>query len=103
MMGTEVPVKRALAFLVACALCALAAALLTTRYLASPRTPETPAVIQRVREVARLETLDAALYKKVEFAPDPRPQDSIWGAVAEWARHSLRPPCGKAIVFAEAH
>jgi hypothetical protein len=96
-------VKRALLFIVACVLCAAAAAIFTSRWTAAPRAPETAAVIQRVREVARLETLDVALYKKVEFAPDPRPSDSIWGAVAEWARHSLRPPRGKAIVFAEAH
>jgi hypothetical protein len=86
---------------------ALSLAALLGWFVASRRAPaplpDTPAVVQRIRDVARLETLDVALYKKIDFAPDPQPSDSVWGAVAQWARHTLRPPRGKAIVFADAH
>jgi hypothetical protein len=57
----------------------------------------------RIREVARLETLDVALYKKVSFAPEPVEAGSLWGDVAGWLRHTFRTPRGKAIVFANAH
>jgi hypothetical protein len=69
----------------------------------APEPPDPPAVVARVREVARLETLDVALYKKVTFAPEPAAADSLWGDVAGWLRHSFRTPRGKAIVFADAH
>ena len=86
-------------------LAALAGALLSWRLLQkpAPRQPDTPAVVQKIREAARLETLDVTLYKKIDFSPDPIPADSIWGAVARFARFALHPPRGKAIVFAEAH
>lgn len=67
------------------------------------RLPDAPALIVKVREVARLETLDVSLYKKVDFSPDPREEGSLWGAVAQWATYSVRPPRGKAIIFATAH
>jgi hypothetical protein len=69
----------------------------------APEPPDPPAVAVKIREVARLETLDVALYKKVTFAPDPAPADSLWGDVAGWLRQSFRTPRGKAIVFADAH
>jgi hypothetical protein len=69
----------------------------------APPLPDPPAVAVRIREVARLETLDVALYKKVTFAPEPSPADSLWGDVAGWLRHTFRTPRGKAIVFADAH
>ncbi len=65
--------------------------------------PDAPALILKVREVARLETLEVSLYKKIDFSPDPREQKSLWGAVAQWAAWSLKPPRGRAIVFAVAH
>jgi hypothetical protein len=65
--------------------------------------PDPPAVATQIREVARLETLDVALYKKVTFAPEPSAADSLWGDVAGWLRHTFRAPRGKAIVFADAH
>jgi hypothetical protein len=68
-----------------------------------PPLPDPPAVAVRIREVARLETLQVALYKKVSFAPEPAPADSLWGEVAGWLRHTFRTPRGKAIVFADAH
>jgi hypothetical protein len=68
-----------------------------------PSIPDPPAVALQVREVARLETLDLSLYKKVDFAPGPLPAGSFWGDVLAWARYTLRPPRGRAIVFADAH
>ncbi len=65
--------------------------------------PDAPALIARVREVARLETLDVTLYKKVTFEPDPREAKTLWGSIAQWATYSVRPPRGRAIIFAEAH
>jgi hypothetical protein len=67
-----------------------------------PPPPDPPAVVERVREVARLEALEVSLYRKVRYAPEPVPADSIWGDLRGWARHALRPPQGKAIVFADA-
>src|SRR2546421_2895691 len=65
--------------------------------------PDAPALVVKVREVARMQALDVSLYKKVVFVPDPRETGSVWGDVMQWASFSLRPPRGRAIVFAEAH
>jgi hypothetical protein len=69
----------------------------------APALPDPPAVVLRVREIARLETLDVRLWKKVTFAPDPVEAESLWGDVSGWLRHTFRTPRGKAIVFADAH
>jgi hypothetical protein len=69
----------------------------------SPAPPDPPAVVEKLRQVARLETLEIRLYKKVTFAPPPEPADSVWGDLAGWVRHTLARPRGKAIVFAVAH
>src|SRR5438874_3198068 len=68
-----------------------------------PRLPDAPALVLKIREVARLESLDVSLYKKIDFRPDPREEKTMWGAVAQWAAYSVRPPRGRAIVFAVAH
>jgi hypothetical protein len=60
-----------------------------------------PALVVKMREVAELETLRASLYKKVSFAPDPVEKDNVWGSLVEWAKHSVNPPKGKAIIFAD--
>jgi uncharacterized protein DUF4230 len=67
------------------------------------RLPDAPALVVKVREVARLQSLDVSLYKKVVFAPDPRDTGSVWSDLLQWASYSIRPPRGRAIVFAEAH
>jgi hypothetical protein len=64
--------------------------------------PDPPAVVTAIREVARLETLEVRLWKKVTFAPEPAESGSAWGDVAGWLRHTFRRPEGKAIVFADA-
>jgi len=68
-----------------------------------PALPDTPALVTRVREVARLETLDVSLYKKVEFSPEPQATDKLWKDVINWAAYSINTPRGRAIVFAEVH
>jgi hypothetical protein len=68
-----------------------------------PKQPDSPVVLERVREVARLETLAVSVYKKISFSPEPTPAGSFWGDVAGWLRHTLNAPRGKAIVFADAH
>lgn len=70
---------------------------------ASPSLPDTPSVVQQMRDVARLETLEVALYKKVTFTPEPQATDALWKDVLNWARHALQNPHGRAIVFANAH
>jgi hypothetical protein len=82
---------------------ALGAALAFRLGRREPSLPDERALIVRVREVARLEALDVTLYKKVDFAPDPQAQDSIWASVSQWATYAVRPPRGRAIVFAHAH
>jgi Protein of unknown function (DUF4230) len=65
--------------------------------------PDPHALVLKVRQVARLQSLDVSLYKKVAFAPDPKETGSVWGDLMQWASYSIRPPRGRAIVFAEAH
>jgi hypothetical protein len=81
-----------------------AGALLGWRFLGSSRVapPDAPTVVEKVREVARLEALQVSLYKKITFAPEPTEAGSIWGDLAGWLRHVVSRPEGKAIVFAEA-
>ena len=67
------------------------------------KLPDAPALIEKVREVARLESLDVSLYRKIDFSPDPREEKTAWGALAQWATYTLHAPRGKAIVFAVAH
>jgi hypothetical protein len=67
------------------------------------KPPDPPALVEQIREVTRLETLDVTVYKKVSFAPEPVPTGSFWGDVFNWARYSLRPPRGRAIIFADVH
>jgi hypothetical protein len=78
---------------------------LVFRLVPSPRPPppDPPAVVERIREVVRVEALDVRLYKKVSFSPEPTPAGSFWGDVRGWLREVVRKPHGKAIVFAVAH
>jgi hypothetical protein len=65
--------------------------------------PPAPLVIERMREVARLETLDVEVYKKIAYAPEPVPTGALWSDVLSWARSSLFPTHGRAIVFGTVH
>src|SRR5215470_10169621 len=80
-----------------------AAATYSLLFHKTAKPPDGPALVEQVREVTRLETLDVSLYKKVSFEPELVPAGSFWGDVLNWARYSLRPPRGKAIVFADVH
>jgi hypothetical protein len=96
--------KKVLAGLLLCLVAALAGAAIAWKLARpDPRLPDAPALVLRIREVARLETLDVTLYKKIDFSPDPHASRGFWDGVAQWARFSLKPPRGKAIVFARAH
>jgi hypothetical protein len=96
--------KKVLAGLLLCLVAALAGAAIAWKLARTePRLPDAPALMLRIRESARLETLDVTLYKKIDFSPDPRAPRGLWDGVAQWARYSLKPPRGKAIVFARAH
>ncbi len=94
-------VLRILLFVLAVALGAVGT-FFALRPMARP-LPDPPALVTQMREVARLETLDVALYKKVTFSPEPNATDSTWKDVINWAAYSIRKPQGRAIVFADAH
>ncbi|MFZ5445156.1 MAG: DUF4230 domain-containing protein [Myxococcota bacterium] len=64
-------------------------------------TPEPPALVERIREVARLETLEVRLYKRVSFAPEPAAAATLWGDVFNFVKQQLLPKEGRAIVFAD--
>jgi hypothetical protein len=68
-----------------------------------PKPPDSPVLLLRMREVARLEALEVSLYKKISFEPIPPPGDSLWEDAVNWAKFTLRPPRGKAIVFGVVH
>jgi len=86
-------------------LAAVGGAVATYRFLHAPDAakPDAASVVLRIREVARLETLDVAVHKKIHFVPDPKPQASVIEEIWNWAKYSLHPPRGKAIVFANVH
>jgi hypothetical protein len=65
--------------------------------------PDVSAVIEKVREVARLETLEVNIYKKVSFEPDPEPGRTRLNDLVNWATQVVAPPKGRAVVFATAH
>jgi hypothetical protein len=80
-----------------------AGAFLSYRMLKGPRVePDPAAVAVQIREVARLETLELQLYKKVSFNDEPEAGASFTQDVLNWAKFTLRPSRGKAIVFATA-
>ena len=64
-------------------------------------TPDPPALVEQIREVARLETLQVRLYKRVSFAPEPGPAASVWGDVLNWVKQSVNAKAGRALVFAD--
>jgi hypothetical protein len=64
-------------------------------------TPDPPALVEQIREVARLETLEVRLYKRVSFAPEPGPAATVWGDVVNWVKQSVNAKAGRALVFAD--
>jgi hypothetical protein len=94
--------RRLLALLVLGLAVGLGLGLAFRAFRRAPELPDPPAVATQIREIARLETLEVTLYKKITFAPGPSPADSVWGDLAGWMRHTFAAPRGKAIVFAIA-
>ena len=64
-------------------------------------TPDPAALVEQIREVARLETLQVRLYKRVSFAPEPGPAATVWGDVLNWVKQSVAAKAGRALVFAD--
>lgn len=97
--------RRLLVTLVLCALFAAAgAAGMFWFWMRRPPLPDTPALVVQMRDVARLETLDVSIYKKVPFRPElDVPSDSMLRNVLTWMKDSAFPKEGKAIVFADVH
>ena len=92
--------RRALPTIALCLLAGLAGVLIAGH---RPPPPPDTIVLEKVREVARLEALDVTLYRKVSFAPEPTAPGNTIGDVIAWAKFTLRPPKGRAILFAKAH
>lgn len=67
----------------------------------TPKPPDPPALVERIREVARLETLEVHLYKRVSFAPQPEPAKSVWGDVFNFIAQVVNAKEGRALVFAD--
>lgn len=65
--------------------------------------PDAATVVDRLREVSRLEVLDARLTKHVRWQPDPPPSRSLTGDVLEWARSTVFPRRADAMVVGDAH
>ena len=84
---------------------AFAAGIVSALYLSAhrERTPDVVTVVERMRDVARLETLDVNVYKKVGYAPEPLPTGNVWADVFLWAKSKLAPTRGRAIVFGTVH
>ena len=74
-----------------------------TRQKRGADVPPTPLVVDRMREVARLETLDLQVYKKISYEPEPTPSGALWKDVLAWAKATLFPSRGRAIVFGTVH
>jgi hypothetical protein len=67
----------------------------------APNRPDPPALVERIREVARLETLEVRLYKRVSFAPEPEPAANVWGDVFNFIKQTVAAKSGRALVFAD--
>jgi uncharacterized protein DUF4230 len=96
--------RRLLVTLVLCALFAAAGAASAFWFaFRRPPVPDPPALVVQMQEVARLETLDVVLYKKITFAPDTMPASTTMGDIWNFIKPGWLTDHGKAIVFAEVH
>lgn len=68
-----------------------------------PKLPESPVVVEKIREVARLETLNITTYKIIPFSPDPESSGSLVKDFFLAQKFALFPTEGRAIVFADVH
>lgn len=96
--------RRLLVTLVLCALFAAAgAASMLVFWRRREPPPDPPSLVVQMQEVARLETLDVVLYKKITFAPDTMPASTTVGDIWNFIKPGFLTDHGKAIVFAEVH
>src|SRR2546421_10161027 len=65
--------------------------------------PDPPALVVKVRQVARLQSLDVALYKKVTLAPDPREPVPICAGQPHGASSWPLTQPRSALLYAEDH
>lgn len=65
--------------------------------------PDGPTLVEKVREIARLETLDVRAYKKLTYDVDPPASEGFLPSLSTWVRFTADPPVGRAIVFADVH
>lgn len=65
--------------------------------------PDGPTLVEKVREIARLETLDVRAYKKLTYDVDPPATEGLLQGLTTWVKFSADPPVGRAIVFADVH
>jgi hypothetical protein len=94
------PVRRALVGFALGTLALLAAAMVIRgRMPATGQTPDLPTVIEQLRDVAQLETLEVNVYKKVRYDPEPVTSGNVWHDLFVWAQATLAPSHGRAIVF----
>src|SRR5262249_55062240 len=65
--------------------------------------PAGPAVtVERIREVARLEVLEVTVHRKAAFTPAPEPHATLLADMVAYARDTVAPRRGRAILFADA-
>lgn len=65
--------------------------------------PDGRAVVEKIRDVARLETLEVHVYRKVSFEQEAAKEESTWKDLANWLKTQVHPVRGRAIVFGVAH
>lgn len=60
--------------------------------------PEPGAIVERVKAVARLQTLEVHMSTTVTHEPDPKLAPTFTGQVLSWVAYHLRPKKGRALV-----
>ena len=73
------------------------------RFRKNTVVPDPPAVVEKIREVAKLETLQVTAYKIMVFKPDPQVTGSLTRDFIASAKDLVNPSEGKAIVFADLY
>jgi hypothetical protein len=81
---------------VAIAAVVTAAALLRVDRLSAPAT-----AVERIHDIARLEVLEVTVHRKAAFSPPLEPHSTVLADVIAYARETVAPRRGRAIVFAD--
>ncbi len=84
----------------------LLGAVLLVGFLREPKPPErpppAPLYLDSVRDVLSLEVLEVQMHRRVTFEPDLKAKDGLGAQLVAWAKDSLAPEKGEAVVFAKA-